>query len=291
MKGLGSRTTPDQDASSSSVVMKEDTLIVNGSQELVQLVSMTTPTVCTIQEPHPGDHDEDYDQLWFSCPPTKGGVVIEVFKSCADGTCKCVHQIGGMAAQLQPCRFACYLFNTASQEGCIDWELFEGIVDGFDIVDTPPTGYDCMNYSSITSDPACHVMEKSIREDLKEGRISEATSKPVCVHALGAVPKSNGGYRTITDCSRPESYRAIVHTVITCRRGVDYIETIHYALEKFPVNTAFLTGCVEQITCKPTWLKLGSHPADLVNTFTGTISTGFKNFNNNSPFCWWTGEP
>ena len=27
--------------------------------------------------------------------------------------------------------------------------------------------------------------------------------KPVCIHALGAVPKSDGGIRPITDCSRP----------------------------------------------------------------------------------------
>ena len=30
-----------------------------------------------------------------------------------------------------------------------------------------------------------------------------AHSKPHCVHALGAVPKSNGSYRPITDCRRP----------------------------------------------------------------------------------------
>ena len=34
-----------------------------------------------------------------------------------------------------------------------DWEMFEGIAYGFDIVDTSVPGYDCPNYSSILVTP------------------------------------------------------------------------------------------------------------------------------------------
>ena len=47
-------------------------------------------------------------------------------------------------------------------------------------------------------------MTESVCADLEEGRISEASSKTTCIHTLGAVPKSNGGYHTITDCSMPK---------------------------------------------------------------------------------------
>ena len=38
--------------------------------------------------------------------------------------------------------------------------------------------------------------------ELAEGMISKVDFKPTCVHSLGAVPKSGGGMRPITDCSR-----------------------------------------------------------------------------------------
>ena len=59
-----------------------------------------------------------------------------------------------------------------------------------------------MKYESITTGPARDVMDTNIKEDLHERRISNVEEKPTCIHALGAVPKSSGSYRTITDCSR-----------------------------------------------------------------------------------------
>ena len=56
-------------------------------------------------------------------------------------------------------------------------------------------------------------MRKSIEEDLSEGRISKADGIPTCIHALGAVPKAGGGgYRTITDCSRPSGESVNSHS-------------------------------------------------------------------------------
>ena len=141
----------------------------------------------------------------FSTPPTDKGTVIHVHLACAQGLCSCEHFIGGIRAQLLSCRFASELFKDNHTERGESWELFQGVTDGFDIVDRPVDSYDCTNYGSITSGPAREVMEHSVAEELSEGRISITSEKPTCIHSLGAVPKSKGGYRTITDCSRPES--------------------------------------------------------------------------------------
>ena len=117
----------------------------------------------------------------------------------------CEHFIGGVRAQLLPCRFAVHIFKNDHSKRGENWELFQGITDGFDIVDQPVDGYDCANYWSITSGPAKETMDRSIKEELHEGRVSAATSDPMCIHALGAVPKATGGYRTIADCSPPSN--------------------------------------------------------------------------------------
>ena len=148
----------------------------------------------------------------FKTPPTKKGTVVSVKLSCTKGECDCQHFIGGVQAQLLPCRFAAYLFASDITLSPEDWELFEGLTDGFDIVDSPVENYDCKNYDSITSGPAREVMIANIEEDLVEGRISNVEEKPNCIHSQGAVPKSSGGYRTITDCSRPEGKSVNAHS-------------------------------------------------------------------------------
>ena len=156
-----------------------------------------------------GNSDHSY---CFSSPPTSKGTIVSVYDSCICGKCECQHFIGGVQAQLLPCRFASYLFSTGPEVSKENWELFEGITDGFDIVDSVVDSYDCENYSSITCGPAREIMASSIVEDLVEGRISNVEEKPTCIHSLGAVPKSSGGYRTITDCSRPEGRSVNEHS-------------------------------------------------------------------------------
>ena len=152
------------------------------------------------------------DLFLFNTPPTEKGTIVSVYQSCAMGGCSCQHQIGGIQAQLLPCRFASFIFARGHEVSDEYWELFQGIADGFDIVDSAVEGYDCDNYISITSGPAKDVMDRNIAEELDEGRISNVEDKPTCIHALGAVPKSSGGYRTITDCSRPEGKSVNAHS-------------------------------------------------------------------------------
>ena len=47
-------------------------------------------------------------------------------------------------------------------------------------------------------------IDNLLKKELSCGKLSVTHVKPKCVHALGAVPKSTGGFRPITDASRPE---------------------------------------------------------------------------------------
>ena len=47
---------------------------------------------------------------------SEGGVTVNVYDACANGTCKCSHVIGGEHAQLKPCRFI-YMYSLATAEG------------------------------------------------------------------------------------------------------------------------------------------------------------------------------
>ena len=123
------------------------------------------------------------DPVLFNTPPTDKGTVIRVHLSCSQGLCDCEHFIGGVRAQLLPCRFAAHMFREGHKSRGKDWELFQGVTEGFDIVDHPVDGYDCANYGSITSRPAREVMDISIKEELCEGRVSPVDTKPTCMHA------------------------------------------------------------------------------------------------------------
>ena len=50
---------------------------------------------------------------------------------------------------------------------------------------------------------AFEYIDKLINNEIQSEKFVLAEEKPHCVHALGAVPKSNGSYRPITDCRRP----------------------------------------------------------------------------------------
>ena len=111
--------------------------------------------------------------------------------------------IGGVVSQLKPCRFASLILNPCHQWAGRYLGLLWDLTDGFPIVDGEVQGYECENYSSITCIENKPKMDSIVRRELLEGCISRSETKPLCVHALGAVPKGDGKIRQITDCSRP----------------------------------------------------------------------------------------
>ena len=131
------------------------------------------------------------------------GQDIVVYPECTTGECNCIYLIGNIECQLKPCRFASLIYTVfAGRENEFE-QLLWHVTDGFPIVDCDVSPYECENYSSITCPENVIKMDSIIAKELSEGMISISVDKPCCVHSLGAVPKSNGGMRPITDCSRP----------------------------------------------------------------------------------------
>lgn len=144
------------------------------------------------------DIDDFEDVLMFVAPATAAGRVVDVFNSCARGLCTCVHYLDGVQCQLRPCRLAYILYG-----GFIDnikpYEfVYDGICDGFKIVDEPIDPYKCKNYTSILDDTSKSAMDRIIKRELSEGYITLTDVKPSCIHALGAVPKGENDIRPIT---------------------------------------------------------------------------------------------
>ena len=82
--------------------------------------------------------------------------------------------------------------------------LLDGVINGFKLVNpgAPIESYFCENYKSATKD-AFAAIDAIMNKELLNGKLSMVDYSPFCVHALGAVEKSSGGYRPITDASRP----------------------------------------------------------------------------------------
>ena len=93
--------------------------------------------------------------------------------------------------------------------------------------------YECVNYSSITEGEGYIQMSDCIAKELKMGKICICTSKPKCIHALGALFKADGKIRPITDCKRP-LHRLINNTMETACYAFSYsnIDDVCIFLEK-----------------------------------------------------------
>lgn len=143
------------------------------------------------------------DSLVFIAPASKKGVSIHVYDKCVNGLCKCKHIIGSDVSQLKPCRFASLLFGNGRVPTDDEIIMYNGIVDGFDIVSNDVDSYDNHNYLSILSEDSKSKMDKIVRNELDSGILEVVDEKPKCIHSLGAVSKPDGGIRPITDCSLP----------------------------------------------------------------------------------------
>ena len=80
---------------------------------------------------------------------SEGGVTVNVYDACANGTCRCSHLIGGEHAQLKPCRFL-YMYSLATAEGKnLCKPLMSSIIDGAKVMDGSQEkeniSYDCKN--------------------------------------------------------------------------------------------------------------------------------------------------
>ena len=116
------------------------------------------------------------------------------------------HDLGGLTSQMNSRCWEYYL--QYETDSIVRDYLTNGINHGFAIVDSDIQidSYRCMNYKSVLSTEAFVYVNDLIFKEISDGKYVRAASEPVCVHALGVVPKSDGTFRPITDCKRPLGY-------------------------------------------------------------------------------------
>ena len=150
---------------------------------------------------------------------------MTIFTDCINGVCHCRHLVGDAPAQLKPCRAAQFLFGPNALTSISDDEglfLWQGLVQGFKIVDPDcRASYSCSNYDSITGDVFKDEMTDLLLSELDSSKVTKAASPPQCIHSLGAVRKSNGRLRPITDCSRPDG-ASINNYMLSTFRSFNY---------------------------------------------------------------------
>ena len=114
------------------------------------------------------------------------------------------HYVGSQQSQMNLHAWEYYLEFEMDPE--IKDFLHTGVLNGFAIVDSLDniSGYENGNYRSVLFGEAHNCIDKLIREEYSDGKFVSADTVPLCVHSLGAVPKADGSYRPITDCSQPE---------------------------------------------------------------------------------------
>ena len=127
--------------------------------------------------------------------------------------------VGGIHCSLKPCRVGEFLFSGKCNLPSSDvYKIWNGLCDGFRIVDEGCTAaYDCGNYLSITTGHFRDEMTSLLLKEIMEGKVSICADKPRCIHSMGAVPKSDGRLRPITDCSMPDRVSINNFMSTTCK--------------------------------------------------------------------------
>lgn len=116
---------------------------------------------------------------------------------------RCDHELAGCEVQLNSCNFYRELYMNKTPDPMADY-LYHGVIHGFDIVDPDcDATYCCANYSSIEAPEFKGQMDAIIRQELDSTKVTLNGVVPDSVHALGAIRKSSGKLRPITDCRRP----------------------------------------------------------------------------------------
>lgn len=99
------------------------------------------------------------------------------------------HAIGGHRAQLKPATWSWELQYLEDQR--LKQFLWEGVNNRFSVIDdsTVIEPYDCKKYRSATQGAAQEFISKLMKKELAEEKLMLATTTPVCIHSIGAVPK------------------------------------------------------------------------------------------------------
>ena len=122
-----------------------------------------------------------------------------------------VHYVCGVRSQFNPSGWRAMLQGGPDRVyGDDTWDidshfLLDGVCHGFKLVDPKADieSYQGINYGSATVSARTEI-DKIMSKELGSGKLTVVDTQPHCVHSLGAVPKSSGGFRPITDASKPD---------------------------------------------------------------------------------------
>lgn len=115
------------------------------------------------------------------------------------------HYVGQVPVQLNPSAWMYEL--SYENDSYLKSYLQKGVYYGFEIVDSIDSmdPYDSCNYRSVLQGAAFNQVDDLVHNELQTGKYLRVHDKPKCIHSLGAVRKTDGTYRPITDCSQPEN--------------------------------------------------------------------------------------
>ena len=179
-----------------------------------------------------------YLPLFHASPPGGKPAVLswamvggEVFYRPCGLSCAGRHSLAGVPLQLNPCKIFDECFGHPRGQDTRGSYIFDGVVNGFRIVDTSYDGsYFRTNYDSVKVPGVKAKLDELYRDELVHGKVIKVEDQPQCVHALGAISKPDGGVRPITDCKRgpvSDVYNSInAHMLDTCQK-FSYISIDH----------------------------------------------------------------
>ena len=105
------------------------------------------------------------------------------------------HVLEGVPLQMNPCVVFDECFSHPMGADIRGSYIFDGILNGFRVVDEEYSGsYSRSNYKSALEPEVKAKMDDIYREEIANGKVIKVQDKPRCVHSLGAVAKSGGGY-------------------------------------------------------------------------------------------------
>ena len=138
--------------------------------------------------------------MYYDCNESK------VWSRPCGRACLSLHTLKGCNLQLNPCAFfdECFCGSEIDKNAPF---IFQSVLEGFKIVDDSFDGsYFCSNYDSILDCEVRAEMDLILEKELFRDKVKFSIDRPQCVHALGAIKKSDGSIRPITDCKRPLDY-------------------------------------------------------------------------------------
>ena len=141
--------------------------------------------------------------------------------------------------------------------------ILQGVAEGFHITDPSKlTDYqEVENYKSATGKHHRELVEKKIKEELRNRRYKIVTKKPLLVSALGAIPKpGKSAIRIIHDASRPKNSSLndhAWHEPFSYQRIQDAVDIIKpgYFLAKVDLAAAYRSVKIHESNHVATGLK------------------------------------